>query len=66
MDTDSYIKESNRQLSDRASYKHITQDPILQCNRMVIQKIERLKNEKLHPQKTAHGLKVSNPKTPKF
>ena len=66
MDTDSYIKESNWQLSDGASYKHITQDPILQCNRMVIQSIERFKNEKLLPQKTADDLKVSNPKTPKF
>ena len=66
MDTDSYIKESNWQLSDRVSYKHITQDPILQCNRIVIQSIESFKNEKLLPQKTADDLKVSNPKTPKF
>ena len=28
--------------------------------------IERFKNEKLLSQKTADGLKVSNPKTPKF
>ena len=33
---------------------------------MVNQIIERFKNEKLFPQKTAYGLKVSNPKTPKF
>ena len=33
MGTDSYIKEANRQLSDKASYKQLTQDPILKHNR---------------------------------
>ena len=66
MDTDSYIKEANRQLSDKASYKQLTQDPTLQHNRMVNQTIERFKNEKLLPQKIADGLKITNPKTPKF
>ena len=33
---------------------------------MVNQTIERFKNGKLLPQKTADGLKVTNPKTPKF
>ena len=33
---------------------------------MVSQTIEMFKNEKLLPLKTADGLKVSNPKTPKF
>ena len=33
---------------------------------MINQTIERFKNEKLVPKKTAGGLKVSNPKTPKF
>ena len=66
MDTDSYAKEANRQLSDKASYKQSTQDPTLQHNRMVNQRIERFKNEKLLPQKLADGLKVTKPKTPKF
>ena len=66
MDTDSYIKEANRQLSDKASYKQLTQDPTLQHNRMVNQTIERFKNEKLLPQKVVDRLKVTNPKTPKF
>ena len=66
MDTDSFIKEANRQLFDKASYKQLTQDPTLQHNRMVNETIERFKNEKLLPKKTADGLKVSNPKTPKF
>ena len=46
MDTDSYIKESNRHLSDKTSYKQLTQDPTLQHNRMVNQTMERFKNKK--------------------
>ena len=64
MDTDSYIKEANQQLSDKANCKHLFQDPTLQRNRMANQKIERLKNKKLLPQKIEDGLKVANPKTP--
>ena len=66
IDTDSYINEANRQLSDKASYKKLAQDVTLQHNRMVNQTIERIKNEKLLPQETADGLKVTNPKTAKF
>ena len=35
MGTCSYIKEANTQLSDRASYKQLTQDLTLQHNRMI-------------------------------
>ena len=67
IDTDSYIKEANhRQLSDKASYKQLSQDQTLQQNRMFNQTIEKFKNEKLLPKKTADGLKVSNPKIPKL
>ena len=66
MNTDSYIKEATRHLSGKISYKQLTQDPKLQHNRMVNQTIERFKNEKLIPQKIADGLKLTNPKIPKF
>ena len=66
IDTDSYLKEANHQLSDEASYKQLSQDPTLQHNRMVNQTIERFKNEKLLPKKIGDGLKISIPKTPKF
>ena len=46
MDTDSCIKEANQQLSDKPSYKQLTQDQALQYNRNVNQTIERFKNEK--------------------
>ena len=65
MDTDSYIKEVNWRLSDKASYKQLTQDPTLQRNRMVNQTVERSRNEKLLPQKIADGPKITKPKTPK-
>ena len=66
MDTDSYIKQANRQLSDQASYKQLTEDLTLQHNKMVNQTIERFKDEKVLPQKIADGLKVTNPKTQNF
>ena len=65
-ETDSCIKEANGQLSDKASYKQLTQDSTLQHNRMVNQAIERFKNEILLPEKNADGLKITNPKTSKF
>ena len=51
------------QLSHKTRYKQLIQGPTLQQNRMVNQTIERFKNEKLIPKKTADGLKISNPKT---
>ena len=44
-DIDSYFKEANRQLSDTASYKQLTQDPTLQHNRMVNETIKVQKQE---------------------
>ena len=51
MGTGSYIKEVNRKLSEKVSYKQLTQDTPLQHNRMVNQTIETFKNEKLFLQK---------------
>ena len=45
MDTDNHIKKANRKLSDKTSYKQLTQDPTLQQNKMVYQTIEMFKNE---------------------
>ena len=56
-DTDSNIEETNRQLSDKANYKQLTQDPTFQHNRMVNQTIKRFKNEKILPQKRQMVLK---------
>ena len=66
MDTEDYIKEANRQLSDESNYKTLLTNPTLQHNKMVNDTLDRFKNESLLSKKTAEGLKVINPKTPKF
>ena len=55
--------EHNWQLSEKASYKQLTQYPTLQRNRIFNHTTERFKNEKIIPHKNAVGLKVSHPKT---
>ena len=65
MDRDSYIKETNRWLYDKASYKQLTQDPVLPHKRMVNEIMERFKNKKLFPKRSTDFIKVSNPKTRK-
>ena len=66
MDTEEYIKKANRQLSDKNNYKTFLTNPILQHNKMVNGTLYQFENENLLPQKTAEGLKATNPKTPKF
>ena len=66
MDTDKYIEESDRQLSDRTNYKKLQNDPTLQHNKLVNDTITRFIKEKLLPQNIADGLSTSNPRTPKF
>ena len=63
MDTDNSIKESDRQLYDKANYKQLTEDPTVQHNRMINLTIERFKNENLLPEKAADGLKIKKTKT---
>ena len=55
MATDNCIKETSRQISDKANYKELTEVTTLQHNR--IQTKERFKNEKLLPKKTADNFK---------
>ena len=57
------ILNHNWQLSEKASYKQLTQYPTLQRNRIFNHTTERFKNEKIIPPKNAVGLKVSHPKT---
>ena len=65
MNTENYIKEANRQLSDKNNYKTLLTDSTLQHNKMVNDTLERFKNENLLSKKTAEGLKIINAKTPK-
>ena len=66
MDTDKYIEEADRQLSDCTNYKKLQNDPTLQHNKLVNDTITRFKKEKLLPQNIADGLSTSNTRTPKF
>lgn len=66
MDTEIYVKESNRQLSNKNSYKILQTDPTLQHNKMVCDTLGTFKNENLLSKKIAEGLKVVSPKTPTF
>ena len=57
MNTDKYIEEADRQLSDSTNYKKLQND-------LVNDTITRFKKEKLLPQNTADGVSTSNPRTP--
>ena len=59
MDIEKYIKEINRQLSDKRNYK------TLQHSNLVNDIIVRFKKENLLSKKLADGLKSFNPKPPK-
>ena len=65
MDTGNYIKKANRQLFGKNNHKTLQTDPTLQHNKMVNDTLDRFKNENLLSKKTAEGLQVINPKTPK-
>ena len=66
LETENYIKEANRQLSDKNIYSTLQTDPTLKHNKMVNDTLDRFKNENLLSKKTAEGLNVINPKTPKL
>ena len=61
MDVEKYIKEANRQLSDKRNYKKLQEDPTLQHSSLVNDIIDRFKKENLLSKKLADGLKSVNP-----
>ena len=66
MDVEKYIKEVNRQLSDKRNYKTLQEDATLQQSNLVNDTIDRFKKENLFSKILADGLKSVNPKPPKF
>ena len=66
MDAEKYIKEANRQLSDKRNYKTLQEDPTLQHSNLVNDTTDRFKKENLLSKTLAEGLKSVNSRPPKF
>ena len=62
MDVKDYINEAHRQLNNKIDYKILNKDSTTTNAKLVNDTIQRFKKEKLHKEKIADGLKVSNPK----
>ena len=61
-----YIKEANRQLRDETFYKKVPINPTSEHSALVSNALDGLKIRGLLDEKTAEGLKPSNPSTPKL
>ena len=66
MDVKDYINEAHCQLNNKGHCKILNKDPTAANAKLLNDTIKRFKKEKLLKEKIADGLKVSNPKTPKF
>jgi len=66
MDTDRYITEANRQLSNTENYKQIKNNPTFTNNKLINDTIERFKNSNELKSNIAEGLKTLDAKTPKL
>ena len=61
-----YIKEANRQLSDKNFYKKLTHNPTSEHAALVDNAIDNMKHRGALDEKTAKKLKTDNPKTPRL
>ena len=66
VDTNDCITKAERQLNDKDNYHILPQNPTSVNNNLVNQAIDRFKKEKLITDKTADGLKTSDPRTSRF
>ena len=66
VDVKDYIKEAERQLNNTENYRKCQEDPTATNMKLVNDKTERLKKQKLINEKIAEGLKRNDPKTPKL
>ena len=65
-DVEKYIKEAERQLSDRTFYKKVTNNPTGEHEALICNAIDNLKQRELIDPKLAEKLKPTNSKTPKL
>ena len=63
LNTEDYIKEANRQLSDPNCYQKLQHNPTTEHASTVNSTIDVFKAQQKIPEKIAKGLKVQNPKT---
>ena len=66
VDVKDYIKEAEQQLNNTENYKKLQEDPTATNMKLVNDKIERFKKQKLINEKVPKGLERNDPKTPKF
>ena len=66
IDTKSYIDEVNKQLNNNEFYKCITDNPTLWHNQIINNSIDNFINRQLIRQEVGEGLKINNPRTPRF
>ena len=64
LDTEDYVKEAQRQLSDANNYKKLPSNPTLNHANTVNSTIDLFKTQHKIPERIAEGLKVREPKTP--
>ena len=65
LETENYIKEANRQLSDKNIYNTLQTDPTLQHNKMVNDTLDRFKNESLLSKKNCRRTECNKSKDTK-
>ena len=65
-DIKEYLREAKKQLKSTENYKENIKDPTTTHNNLINQVIERFKNERRLKENIAKGLKMINPRTPRF
>ena len=65
LETENYIKEANRQLSDKNIYNTLQTDPTLQHNKIVNDTLDRFKNENLLSKKNCRRTESNKSKDTK-
>ena len=66
VDVKDYIKEAERQLHNTENYRKLQEDPTATNMKLVNDKIETFKKQRLINEKVPEGLKINDPKTLKF
>ena len=66
LDVEDYVKEAERQLTNKENYRKINYYPTTLNNETIHKTISRFQKEYLLSRNISEGLKIENPKTPHF